>query len=104
MCVGFLPMIPSPVTDYATVYKALQNFQSVRCQLNPSQSIIPVFCDEGVFHTVADILMDQPAKFADIHGMMGMFQWVKVLLKCAGHFYESLSLKMALLRLRYLVK
>jgi hypothetical protein len=89
MRVGFLPMIPSPVTDYATVYKALQNFQSVRRQLNPSQSIIPVFCDEGVFHTVADILMDQPAKFADIHGMMGMFHWVKVLLKCAGHFLRG---------------
>ena len=86
MRVGYLPMIPSPVTDYATVRKSLQNFQSVRRQLNPSQSVFPVFCDEGVFHTVADILMDEPDTFADIHGMMGMFHWVKVLLKCAGRY------------------
>ena len=55
MRIGYLPMIHSPVTDYATVRKALQNFQSVRRQLSPSQSVIPLFCDEGVFHTVAYI-------------------------------------------------
>ena len=60
-------MIHSPVTDYATVRKALQNVQSVRRQLSPSQSVIPVFCDEGVFHTVVDILMAEPATFANIH-------------------------------------
>lgn len=87
--IGYLPMIPSPVTDYATVCKALQNFHSGRCQLNPSQSIFPVFCDEGVFHTVADILMAEPETFADIHGMMGMFHWVKVLLKCAGRYLRG---------------
>lgn len=89
MRVGFLPMIPSLVTDYATVRKSLQNFQSVRRQLNPSQSVSPVFCDEGVFHTVADILMAEPVSFADIHGMMGMFHWVKVLLKCAGRYLRE---------------
>ena len=86
MRVGYLPMIPSPVTDYATVRKALMNFQSVRHQLNSSQSVIPVFCDEGVFHTLADILMAEPDTFPDIHGMMGMFHWAKVLLKCAGRY------------------
>ena len=30
MRVGFLPMIPSLVTGYATVRKSLQNYQSVR--------------------------------------------------------------------------
>lgn len=86
---AFLPMIPSPVTDYATVRKVLQNFQSVRHQLNPSQSVIPVFCGEGVFQTLADILMAEPVTFADIHNMMGMFHWVKVHVKCAGRYLRS---------------
>ena len=73
MRVGFQPVIPSPVTDYATVRKSLQNFQSVRKQLNPSQPAIPVFCDEGVYHTVADIVMKEYDQFLDIHGMMGNF-------------------------------
>jgi len=56
--VGFLPIITAPVTDYATVRKALVNLQSVRKQL--SQTMVPVFSDEGVFHTGADILMSEP--------------------------------------------
>ena len=64
MRVGFLPVIPSPVTDYATVRKALMNLQNVCTQL--SQTTIPVFCDEGVFHTVADILLSEPEMFTDI--------------------------------------
>lgn len=97
MRVGFMPMIPSPVTDYATVRKALQNFQSVRRQINPNQSIIPVFCDEGVYHTLADIVMDEPDEFADIHGMMGMFHWVKILLKCAGRYLQGSGIEDALI-------
>ncbi len=69
--------------------RPFKNFQSVRRQLNPSQSVIPVFCDEGVFHTVADILMAEPVTFADVHGMMGMFHWAKVLLKCAGRYLRG---------------
>ena len=97
MRVGCLPVIPSPVSDYATARKALQHFQSVRRQLNPSQYVIPVFCDEGVFHTVADILMAEPVSFADIHGMMGMFHWVKVLLKCAGRYLRGSGIEDALI-------
>lgn len=89
MRVGFMPVIPSPVTDYATVRKSLQNYQSVRRQLNPSQSLMPVACDEGVYHTVADIMMAEPQEFSDIHGMMGMFHWVKILLKCAGRYLKG---------------
>ncbi len=80
MRVGFLPVIPSPVTDYATVRKALVNLQSVRTQL--SQPTMPVFCDEGFFHTVADILMAEPETFADIYCMLGGFHFAKVLLRC----------------------
>ena len=62
--VGFLPVIPSPVTDYSTVYQALKNFQAVLKQLH--EPILPVFCDEGVFHAVADIVLHKEAKFSDL--------------------------------------
>ena len=89
MRVGFGPVIPKPVTDYATVRKSLENFQSVRLQLNPNQSVLPVFADEGVYHTVADILMEEYQKFSDLHVMMGKFHWTKDDLKCCGRFLRG---------------
>ena len=53
MCVGFPPAIPAPVAHSATAGKVLVNLRSVHKQL--SQSIISMFCDEGVLYTVADI-------------------------------------------------
>ena len=82
MRVGFLPMIPEPVTNYGTVHKALCNFQSVRKQL--SQDVIPVFSDQGVFQIITDLVMSYPDKFVDIYPMMGMFHYAKVLLRCGG--------------------
>ena len=61
MRVGFLPTIPSPVTEYATVRKALTNFQSCRKQQN--QESIAVVSDEGVFRIVVDIIMNEPNDF-----------------------------------------
>ena len=84
MRVGFLPVIPSPVTEYATVRKALNNFQIARQQLK--QDSIAIVCDEGVYHTVVDIVMSEPATFADLFPMLGMFHFTKVLLRCAGRY------------------
>ena len=95
MCVGFLPLIPSPVTDYATVRKALRNLQNVCTQL--SQTTIPVFCDEGVFHTVADILLSEPEMFTDIYAMLGAFHYTKVLLRCTGRYISGSGLDDALI-------
>ena len=61
--VGFMPLVPSPVTDYATERKGIHKMQSVWRQLDSSQSIIPVFCDEGFFHTVANIIIAEPNEF-----------------------------------------
>ena len=33
--------------------------------------------------------MAEPDTFAELHGMMGMFHWVKVLLKCAGRYLQG---------------
>ena len=76
-----MPLVPSPVTDYATEKRPSKLSKCSR-QPNSFQSIIPVFCDEGVSHTVADIIIAEPNEFSDVHGMMGMFHLVKILLKC----------------------
>ena len=68
-------MIPKPVTEYASVHKALINYQSVRRQLN--QPILPIFSDEGAFRIVTDVVMSYPDTFKDIYPMMGMFHNLK---------------------------
>ena len=55
MQVGFLPFIPNPVTEHATVYTAKLNFLKVAKQLN--QEALPFFGDEGVFIIVLDIYL-----------------------------------------------
>ena len=43
-----------------------------------------MFSDEGVIHTMADIVMAEPIEFEDFFPMLGMFHYAKVLLGCAG--------------------
>lgn len=93
--VGFLPVIPSPVTSYGTVFTALKNFDDVRVQL--SQPVMPVFCDEGVFHTVADIVLHMPEEFQHLYPMMGMFHFTKVALRCTGRYITGSGLDDALI-------
>lgn len=92
---GFLPVVPSTVTDYATVRKALSKFQSARQQLQ--QDIMPVVSDDGVFHTVVDILLNEPDTFADLFLMLGMFHMAKVLLRCAGRYLSGSGVDDALI-------
>ena len=56
--VGFLPFIPKPVTEHATVYTAMINFVKVLEQLD--QKSIPIFCDEVVCQIVVDIYIKCP--------------------------------------------
>ena len=57
MRVEFLPVIPQPITEHATVKHALTNFQSIRKQVN--QKSMVVWCDEGVFYISADICLSE---------------------------------------------
>jgi hypothetical protein len=61
MQVAFLPFIPRPVTDPSTVYTAMLNFVKVANQLE--QKSLPLFCDEGVFRIVVDIILIRPIEF-----------------------------------------
>ena len=45
--VGFLPIIPNPVTRHDTVFTCLRNFSSICSNLD--QEVLPVACDEGVY-------------------------------------------------------
>ena len=46
--IGFLPVIPCPITEYNTVYTALKNVQGILEHLK--QNIMANTCDEGVYH------------------------------------------------------
>ena len=87
MRVGFLPVVPSPITERSTVRKCLLNFQSVRRQVG--QSTIPVWCDEGVFAPAMDIIRHEPESFKDIFLCMGPFHWTKILLRCQGRLLRG---------------
>ena len=82
MRVGFLPVVPRPITERATVRHCLTNFQSVRKQLN--QASKAVWCDEGVFAIACDIYLDETEQFKDVFLCMGPFHWTRVLLRCQG--------------------
>ncbi len=95
MRVGFLPVIPSPVTECATVRKALTNFQATRQQVN--QDTMAIVSDEGVYHIVVDIVMSEPGTFDDLFPMLGMFNFAKVLLRCAGRYLSGSGMSDALI-------
>lgn len=94
MRVGFLHVIPKPITDSATVYKALENFKNVRQQLG--QQVLPVWCDDGVFSPSMDIVLANPDKFKNLLLMLGPFHWTKVLLRCAGRLFAGSGIDDAL--------
>ena len=65
--VGFLPIIPNPVTRHDTVFTCLRNFSSICSNLD--QEVLPVACDEGVYQYVVDIYLCNPDIFHDIFPM-----------------------------------
>ena len=53
---------------------------------------MPVFCDEGVFRTVADIFMSEPYIFIVLYTMLGIFHWLKIFLYCSGQYISGRGL------------
>ena len=85
--VGFLPVLPYPVTDYVSVYTAVKNFQSVLEFLD--QPKLPVTCDEGVYRIAREIQLVRPNEFGNIVLCLGSFHMAKVALGCIGKYIKS---------------
>ena len=94
MRVGNLPVIPRPITESATVNQVCLNFENVRKQLN--QPTMPIWCDEGVFDILIDVVLYNPAQFSHIFAAMGPFHWSKIIQKCCGKFLRGSGLEDAL--------
>ena len=58
---------------------------------------MPIFSDEGVFHIVIDVLMNEPDNFKDLFPMLGTFHMAQVLLRCAGRYITGSGLDDALI-------
>ena len=95
MQVGFLPMIPHPVTEHSTVYTAMNNFFKVLPQLD--QRSMPVFCDEGVYRLVVEIHLKCPEKFKPLVPCLGGFHMAKCLQHCTGKYIKGTGLDDVLL-------
>ena len=80
--VGFLPVIPKPITDASTVRQLLVNFENVRKQLG--QPTLPIWQDEGVFDILVDLYIEDPEEFKNLFPAMGPFHWGKVLQRVNG--------------------
>ena len=85
--VGFLPILPHPVTKDETVYTSLINFKNVLNQLTQSQ--IAVFCDEGVYHIAREITLQRPDEFSGIVLCLGSFHMIKAFLACIGKYLSG---------------
>ena len=85
--IGFLPVLPYPVTEYTVVYTALKNFQDILSQLDQSQ--LPITCDEGVYHIAKAIIMNNPTEFSDLVLCLGSFHLIKVVMGAIGKYIES---------------
>ena len=80
--VGFIPVVPEPITLRPVVRHCLTNFQSICRHL--AQDVLPLWADEGVFCIIADIYLHEPDTFKDIFPCMVPFHWCRILLRCAG--------------------
>ena len=59
--------------------------------------MMPIFCDEGVYHIVVDIMLNEPDAFHDLFPMLGNFHLTKVLLRCVGRVLTGSGIDDALI-------
>ncbi|OXU22397.1 hypothetical protein TSAR_010977, partial [Trichomalopsis sarcophagae] len=84
--VGFLPILPAPVTEFSTVYTSLCNFKDILNQLNQKQ--LAVVCDEGVYKLARHITLTNNKEFENIIVLLGNFHMIKVVLSCIGKYLK----------------
>ena len=93
--VGFLPILPYPITRIETVYTVLVNLDSIANTLK--QDVLPFACDEGVYHLVIDIYMHNPHIFKNLFPMLGTFHMAKNACRCAGKFLRGSGIEDSLI-------
>ena len=88
--VGFLTILPYPVTANDSVYSCMKNFLDLLLRLD--QQSLPVACDEGVFHIAAEIQL-AINEFTDLVLLLGSFHMTKILLACIGKYLTGSGLE-----------
>jgi hypothetical protein len=85
--VGFVPVLPYPVTRHDTVYTAMKNLQAILQHLK--QPKIAIACDEGVYRIAREIQLLRPTEFDNIVLCLGTFHMAKVALGCIGKYMRN---------------
>ena len=85
--IGFLPVLPYPVTQYDTVYSSLKNLKGILKYLD--QPSLSVTCDEGVYHIAREIQLIRPDEFSNIVLCLGSFHMAKIALGCIGKYLKG---------------
>ena len=85
--VGFLPIMPAPVTNHSTVYSCLLNFIDLCEQME--QPSLAFVVDEGVYQYIMDISLAYPDSIKTIFPMLGGFHMEKSLPRCIRTYLEG---------------
>ena len=93
--VGYLPVLPYPITKHETVYTLLVNLDNIAQSLD--QDILPFVSDEGVYQYVVDIYLDNPGMFKRLFPMLGGFHMAKAACRCAGKYLRGSGIEDALI-------
>ena len=85
--IGFLPVLPYPVTQYDTVYSAMKHLQDILKYLD--QPSLSITCDEGVYRIAREIQLIRHLEFKNIKLCLGSFHMTKVALGCVGKYLKN---------------
>ena len=85
--IAFLPILTYPVNQYDIVYTVMKNLQDGLCNID--QLVLPVTCDEGIYHIAREIQLIRPDEFSNIILCLGSFQMAKVVLGCLGKYLKE---------------
>ena len=94
MRVGFLPVIPEPITNYASVRQLCYNFENIREQLG--QPEFAMWYDQPVYDMAREVILNEQGKLKKIVPCMGPFHDERVLMKCGGKHLRGSGVDTAL--------
>ena len=72
-------------------------FLKILSQLN--QTALPIFCDEGLFRIVFNIVLSNPKEFDKLIPMLGSFHTAKVVEHCIGKYLRGSGVEGALVEI-----